>query len=343
MPTVECECGRDYQVSAASAGKRFRCKDCDEMLVVPGGREKSKSASGTAKRRRWRSSDDDLGDEDDGGGRGSALALKFGEGSQRVLVKAAADVAEVIDERVFEKVGDGLLSFLEANAKSFRKAKVVFDVSACRLNAKSGKMTLVVEASGMVAGKSFGDEFQRKITVADHAEIGAAAGGGLAGVALYRLFAKNKKLGADQRRWIKEALHDISAEVMELVEQKSGRKKSVATGQAKIIPIVAGIAYPVGVLILYAITSFVVNPGRHIGEYLGISAVGGIFVSLIAYFGGLLAMPQSYFLSDAAGRKTMRIVGAKSPGAMKGICAAGIVACLAFIAGLCYAISTFQD
>lgn len=60
--TVVCDCGREYSLSDDKAGRRFRCKDCDETLVV---RKKQRKRRKARVADDWDDNEDDWDEDDD--------------------------------------------------------------------------------------------------------------------------------------------------------------------------------------------------------------------------------------------------------------------------------------
>lgn len=102
--STACEsCGRDYKVKEELAGKRFKCKDCGEVVTVPVGRTGAKAASSLKSSTTQKKVEDD--DED----------------FLSALNSAAKDMGEAVDDEDEEFEAAKPKARSKAKAKSARR------------------------------------------------------------------------------------------------------------------------------------------------------------------------------------------------------------------------------
>jgi hypothetical protein len=326
--SVTCACGANYKLKPEAAGKRFQCPKCDAVLTVrPTAPSPPQELVDDDYIDEPEAEDyEDYGEVDERSRRGERLGC--GNGRHRIAMSACETSIEAITPKRLQNSCDELLQYLAASPNVFKQSEIRLTVRSTVKNANQADVQ--IRLSGSVNGRPLGKTVEgRARKVSNSAAIGMSGGlvGALIGAAIDR--ATSKKGGP--HKGLQQEFAKIRHALFEACDKAAGRQASKASGRWRGIQIGAGVAAAVAFIAFFAFLKLR-------GEPVVMSLIAAAFLIAPAMFGvlavGLTAMPDSFFLRDAVGRRAMRLSGGSSPGAARIIGAITAVLMLALAVGI---------
>lgn len=327
--SVTCPCGATYRLKPEAAGKTFPCRECDAMLAVP-------QPVHEPQPRTLRDDDfaepaaDEYEDYDEFVERPARESIELGSSSGRhnIVMTACETSLEAITPERLQHACDELLAYFEASPGVFKRADVRLAVRSKVKDANQAGVT--VQMSGTINARPI----QKKVegacwNVSNEAALGMSQGvvGALVGAAIDR--AKSRKGGP--HRALQQEFVNLRYKLFGACDKAVGRKASKAGGRWKGFQIGALAAGPIAFLAFFAFAKIR-------GESALTALMSGAMVIVPAAFAvlaaGLIFMPDSFFLREAAGRRALRLSGASSPQAARIIGGVTAVLMLALAVGI---------
>jgi hypothetical protein len=316
--SVTCSCGATYRLKPEAVGKKFQCRECDEVLTVQAPARQPQPA------RRPQPPVDEYGDDvedyddyenhediDKRPSRGGER-IQSGNGRHSIVMKACDVSIEAITPKRLQHACDELLKYLAASPDAFKRSEIRLSVRSTVRNDFNADVQ--IRMSGTLNGRPVDRTFE-----------GFARDYG-AGTAL-----DERSWDGGQHRVLQQEFVNVRYKMFAACDKAVGRKASKATGRWKAVQIAALVAGPVAFLLFFAFT-------KMRGESALTAIMSGALVIVPIAFGvlaaGLTLMPDSFFLREAAGRRAMRLSGGNSPNAARIIGGITAVLMLALAVGL---------
>jgi len=326
--SVTCACGATYRLKPEAAGKKFQCRECDEVLAV---RPPARNPQPARRQSPVDECGDDVEDYDDyGDERPSRGGEQFQstDGRHDIGMQACDVSIEAITPKRLQHACDELLKYLAASPGLFKRSEIRLAVRSSVKNVNSADVKL--QMSGTINGRQIQKTIEgRYRNVSNSEAIGMTGGliGALVGAAIDRAVSNVD----GPHKGLQQEFAKVRYNMFEACDKAAGRKASKSTGRWKAVQIASLVAGPVAFLVFFAFTKLR-------GESVMTAVMSGAMVIVPVAFGvlaaGMTFMPDSFFLREAAGRRAMHLSGGNSPNAARIIGGITAVLMLALAVGL---------
>lgn len=323
--SANCACGANFQLRAEAAGKKFQCPECDGVITVPAPRRRQPESAPRVEVDDEPLDYDDYGadDYDDYEEGPSYEDQRLGaENGRHSITMSACDASlEAITPQRLQKACDDLLDYLAASPGVFKRSEIRLSVRSVVKNANRADAT--VKMSGTINGRQLHKTFQAVAVNYGTAARAGAISGGIVGALIGSAVDKALSKRGGAHGGLQQEFAKVRHKMFDACDKAIGRQQSKASGHWLGIQIGSGVAALLGFAAFFLFF-------KSRGDSAGAAAVGAFFpvvpIGALVLSIGMITMPDSFFLRDAAGRRALRLSGANSPGMARVV--AGITAAL---------------
>lgn len=322
---VKCQCGAGYQVREEAAGKSFHCKRCNALLTVAAVDEFVEEFSEADAVEDYEDYEPETAPQIRR--RDSRKRFTSGDERNRVSMTACSDSMEAIGEKMLQRACDDLGDYLTSSPRDFKKSRVQVEIRTRVIDIDAADVRITM--SGIINGQAL----QKTIDgYARNLGTGARAGamtGGIVGALIGMAVDKALTRRGGPHATLQAEFSKVRYKMFEACDKAIGRKASSMTGVWRGIQVATVV---VGLLITLGVFFFFKSHGIPSGQAAIAAGFVAIPASFIVIAFAMIFMPDAFFLSDAAGRRAMRLSNATSPlmariiGGFAGVLLIGIVA-----------------